>query len=95
MSGAAYPLVLLAEQVLDGDLDVIVGDVGSAGRGRVGSLYLLRLDALAPFDEQDAEPLVRLDTRDEIVAEDTVLEPNKSGLPWTIYSKLRLVQGLL
>lgn len=31
-------LALLAEQVLDGDLDVVKGDVGGSGSGGVGSL---------------------------------------------------------
>ena len=43
-------LVLLAEQVLDGDLDVVEGDVGGAGGGGVGGLDGLGLDALAARD---------------------------------------------
>jgi len=47
-------LVLLAEQVLDGDLDVVKGDVAGAGGGRVGRLDGLGLDALAAGDEANS-----------------------------------------
>lgn len=68
-------LVLLAEEVLDGDLDVVEGDVGGAGGGRVRRLDGLRLDALAALDQEDAEALARVDARDEVVAEDAVRDP--------------------
>lgn len=68
-------LVLLAEQVLHGDLDVIKGDVGGSCGGRVGGLDGLGLDALAALDEHHAEGLAGADTDDEVVAEDTVGDP--------------------
>lgn len=68
-------LVLLAEQVLHGDLDVVKGDVGGSGGGGVGGLDGLCLDALAALDQHDAEGLAGADTDDEVVAEDTVGDP--------------------
>ena len=68
-------LVLLAEEVLDGHLDVVKGDVCCASRGRVGGLDGLSLDTLAAFYEQNAEALVSLDAGDEVVTEDTVGDP--------------------
>lgn len=68
-------LVLLAEEVLDGDLDVVKGDVGGAGGGRVRGLDGLRLDALGALDEEDAEALARVDAGDEVVGEDAVRDP--------------------
>lgn len=68
-------LVLLAKEVLYGDLDVVKGNVGGAGGGRVRRLDGLRLDALVAFDQEDAEALAGVDTRDEVVAEDTVRDP--------------------
>lgn len=62
-------LVLLAEQVLDRYLDVVIRDEGSTRRGRVGRLDRLRLDALPSLDQEDAESLVRLDSRDEVITE--------------------------
>lgn len=68
-------LVLLAEQVLDGDLDVVEGDVrGTGGRG-VGSLDGLGLDTLAALDDEHRKALVGLDARDEVIREDTVGDP--------------------
>lgn len=68
-------LVLLAEQVLHGDLDVVKGDVGGSCGGGVGGLDGLCLDALAALDEHHAEGLAGADTDDEVVAEDTVGDP--------------------
>lgn len=68
-------LVLLAEQVLDGDLDVVEGDIRRPGSGGVRRLDGLCLDALAALDEQHAKPLLRPNTRDEVIAETTVRDP--------------------
>lgn len=68
-------LVLLAEEVLDGHLDVVKGDVGGAGGGGVGRLDGLGLDAGAALNQQHAEGLAGADTDDEVVAEDTVGDP--------------------
>lgn len=68
-------LVLLAEEVLGGNLDVVEGDIGSAGSRRVRSLDRLGLDALAALDQQHAQALVGLDADDEVVAENTVGDP--------------------
>lgn len=68
-------LVLLAEEVLDGDLDVVKRDVGGTSGSRVRSLDGLRLNALAALDQEDAETLARVDARDEVVAEDAVRDP--------------------
>lgn len=68
-------LVLLAQQVLDGDFDVVKGDVGGAGGGGVGRLDGLGLDAGAALDEQHAEGLAGADADDEVVAEDAVGDP--------------------
>lgn len=43
-------LVLLAEEVFHGDLDVIKCNVGSTGGGRVGGLDGLGLDTLSTLD---------------------------------------------
>jgi len=68
-------LVLLAEEILNGYLDVVVGNVGgSSGRG-IGGLDGLGLDTLATLDEQHTEALVGLDAGNEIVGEDTVGDP--------------------
>lgn len=69
------PLVLLAQQVLDRDLDVVEGDVGRAGGGGVRRLNGLGLDALAALDEQDAQALVRPHAGDEVVAVYAVGDP--------------------
>ena len=68
-------LVLLAEQVLDGNLDVVKGDVGGAGRRRVRGLDRLGLDALAALDEEHRQTLLGLDAGDKVVGEDTVGDP--------------------
>lgn len=68
-------LVLLANEVFYGHLDVVVGDVRGAGDGGVGGLDELGLDALAALNEQDAEALVRLDAGDKVVGEDAVGDP--------------------
>lgn len=68
-------LVLLAEEVLNGHLDVVKGDEGGAGGRRVRGLDGLGLDALAAGDEEDAEALAGVDGSDEVVAEDTVGDP--------------------
>lgn len=68
-------LVLLAQQVLDGDLDVVEGDVRGAGGGGVRRLDGLGLDALAALDEKDAEALVRPHARDEVVRVHAVGDP--------------------
>ena len=68
-------LVLLTEEVLDGDLDVVKGNVRRTGGGRVRRLDGLRLNALAALDQEDTEALARVDARDEVVAKDTVRDP--------------------
>lgn len=68
-------LVLLAQEVLDGNLDIVKGDVAGSGGGRVGCLDGLGLDALAPLDENDTEALFCADTRHKVVAEGTVGDP--------------------
>lgn len=68
-------LVLLAEQVLDGDLDVVKGDVGGSGGGGVRGLDGLGLDAFATLDENYTQGLAGADADDEVVAEDAVSDP--------------------
>lgn len=68
-------LVLLAEEVLGGDLDVVEGDVGGAGGGGVRGLDGLRLDALAALDQEDAEALLGAHAGDEVVGVDAVRDP--------------------
>lgn len=68
-------LVLLAEQVLDGDLDVVKGDIGGSCGGGVRGLDGFGLDALAALDEHYAEGLAGADADDEVVAEDAVGDP--------------------
>ena len=68
-------LVLLAQQVLDGHLDVVKGDVGRAGRRGVRGLDGLGLDTLAALDEEHAQALAGVDADDEVVGEDAVGDP--------------------
>jgi hypothetical protein len=68
-------LVLAAQQVLNGNLDVIESDVGGSRSWRVRGLDGLCLDSLAPLDKEDAKALVGLNTSDEVVAVDTVRDP--------------------
>lgn len=68
-------LVLLAEQVLDGHLDVVKGDEAGAGGGRVGRLDGLGLDAVAAGDEEHAEGIGGADAGDEVVAPGAVCDP--------------------
>ena len=68
-------LVLWAEQVVDGDLDVVELDKSGRGGGGVGSLDLLRLDSLASLDQDHGESLVGLAANDKVVAEHTVGDP--------------------
>ena len=67
--------VLLAKQILHGDLDVVKSYVGSArGRG-VRCLDGLRLDALTALNEEHTKALAGVDAGDEVVAEDAVGDP--------------------
>jgi hypothetical protein len=60
-------LMLLAEQVLDGDFDVVERDVGCASRWRVRRLYGFGLDTLASFDKEHTQAFASLNTGDEVV----------------------------
>lgn len=60
---------LLAQEILDRNLDVVEGDVGGSSRGRVGRLDGLRLNAFTARDEEHREPVARVDSGREVVAE--------------------------
>ena len=68
-------LVLLAEQVLNGNLDIVECDVGSAGSGRVRGLDGLGLDSFSAWDEDHAQVLACADTSDKVVGEAAVCNP--------------------
>lgn len=53
-------VALGAKRVLDGNLDVLKGDVGSSSGARVRGLDRLRLNALTTLNENDCETLVGL-----------------------------------
>lgn len=53
-------LVFLSEDILDGDLDFVEGDVGRSGGGGVGRLDGLGLDAFAALDEEDRDSFLYL-----------------------------------
>lgn len=86
-------LVLLAEQVLNRHLDIVEGDVRGAGGGRVRGLDSLGLYALAALDEQNAQPLVRLDAGDEVVAEHAVGNPLLGAVDDVVLAVGRLGRG--
>jgi hypothetical protein len=68
-------VVLLAEEVSNGDLDVVKGNVGGSGGGGVGGLDGLCLNALAAGDEQDTQGLACADAGDKVVGEAAVGDP--------------------
>ena len=68
-------LVLLAQEIGHRNLDVVEGDVGGPGGGRVASLDGLRLDTLAPFDQQDAEPFVGADAGGKVIGKGAISDP--------------------
>jgi len=68
-------LVLLTEDVLDGDPDVVEGDEGRSGGTRVTGLDLGGLDTFAAADEQNAQALVRLDGGGEVIRKAAVSDP--------------------
>lgn len=70
-----HALVFLAEEVLDGDFDLVKGDVAGAGGGRVGRLDGLGLETFGSFDEEHAEAFAGPDACDEVVAEGSVGDP--------------------
>lgn len=68
-------LVLLAQQVADGDLDVRKLHKSSSGGGGVGGLDLLGLDTLTAGDQEHGEALLGLATDDKVVSEHAVGDP--------------------
>lgn len=68
-------LVLFAEKVLGGDLDVVKGDVGGTSGGRVRSLDGLGRNTLATLDQEHTQVLASANTSDEVVAEGSVGDP--------------------
>lgn len=68
-------LVLLAQQVLHGHLDIVKGDVRGAGRGGVARLDGLGLDALAAGDEEHRQLVARADAGDKVVGPAAVGDP--------------------
>lgn len=68
-------LVLLAQQVTNGDLDVLKLHKGSGGSSRVGSLDLLGLDTLAAGNKKHREALISLAAGHEVVGEHAVGDP--------------------
>lgn len=68
-------LVLLAQQVLDGHLDVLELHKGRRGGGRVGRLDGRRLDAFASRDQEHGEALGCPAAGDEVVGEHAVRDP--------------------
>lgn len=68
-------LVLLAQHVRAWNLDVVKGDKGCAGGGRVRGLDGLGLDAFSALDEEDSEALGSLAGDGEVVREVTVGDP--------------------
>jgi hypothetical protein len=68
-------LVLLAQQILSGDLDVVECHKSCTSCCRVRGLDLLGLNTLATLDEEDTQALVGSGTCDEVVAPYTVGDP--------------------
>lgn len=68
-------LVLLAEQVLNWNLDIVKRDVGCAGSGRIGSLDRLGLDSFSARDKDHAQVLACADTSDKVIGEAAVCNP--------------------
>jgi hypothetical protein len=68
-------LVLDAQEVLDGDFNVVKLDERGAGRRRIAGLNLGRLEPFLSLDQQHGEATLGFDARDEIVAEVAVGDP--------------------
>lgn len=68
-------LVLLAEQVLDGNSDIVERDVGCASRWRVRCLYRLGLDTLASFDKEHTQAFASLDAGDKVIGPKAIRNP--------------------
>lgn len=68
-------LVLLAEQVLDRNLDIVEGDESGTSGGRVGSLDLSSLDALSTGNEENGKTLLGANGGGEPVGEGSVGDP--------------------
>jgi hypothetical protein len=67
--------VLRTKHVLDGDLHVVEGNVGSPSDGRVGGLDGGCLDAFSAGDEEHSETAFGLATDGEVVGESSVGDP--------------------
>ena len=68
-------LVLLAQHVLGGDLDVVECDKGCTSCCRVRGLDLLGLNTLTTLDKEDTQALVGSGTCNEVIAPYTVGDP--------------------
>lgn len=68
-------LVLLAQQMVDGDLGVLELHERRAGGGRVGRLDLLGLNAVVPGHQDDREALFGPAGDHEVVGEHAVSDP--------------------
>lgn len=71
----AQTVVFLAQDVLDGDLDVVEGDVRSARGRRIRCLYLGRLNAFASRNEKHRQTAVCAASDSEVVGERSVGDP--------------------
>lgn len=72
-------LVLLAEEVLDGDLDILKGDVGGSAGPHTLAVHATGADTLTPLDEQQTHAIhagaAGTHSSGEVVTPDTVGDP--------------------
>ena len=73
------PGILLADKVLNGDLDVLEGDVGGAGTVHTLAIHLAGGDAFAALDEEDGDTAhtgtAGADSDGEVLGPDSIGDP--------------------